>query len=94
MKAAAAATGIGLIAVARGGGRQLFDAGARWDEVTDRMSARTNMLGDQMDQLSDTLRQAFRDSPSSLEEVANTLTGVTQSLHLTGQAAVDVTGQP
>ena len=94
MKAAAAATGIGLIAVAAvEAGQALFDAGARWDEVTDRMSARTNMLGDQMDQLSDTLRQAFRDSPSSLEEVANTLTGVTQSLHLTGQAAVDVTGQ-
>jgi ABC-type transporter Mla subunit MlaD len=46
-----------------------------------------------MDQLNSTLRESFRNSSSSLEDVGNVLTGVTQSLHLTGQAAVDVTGQ-
>ena len=74
-------------------GSALYDVGARFDAVTDRMAARTNTFGDQMDQLNDTLHTAFRNSASSLEEVGNVLTGVTQSLHLTGQAAADVTGQ-
>lgn len=94
LKAAAAATGVGLIAVAAAQvGSALYDVGARFDAVTDRMAARTNTFGDQMDQLNDTLHTAFRNSASSLEEVGNVLTGVTQSLHLTGQAAADVTGQ-
>jgi len=74
-------------------GSALYDVGARFDAVSDRIAARTNTLGDQMDQLNSTLRESFRGSASSLEEVGNVLTGVTQSLHLTGQAAVDVTGQ-
>lgn len=94
MKAAAAATGVGLIAIAAVKvGEALYDVGERYDAVSDRMAARTNSLGDQMDQLNSTLRESFRNSASSLEEVGNVLTGVTQSLHLTGQAAVDVTGQ-
>ncbi len=93
-KAAIAATGVGLVALAAVKvGEALYDVGERFDAVSDRMAARTNTLGDQMDGLNSTLREAFRNSASSLEEVGNVLTGVTQSLHLTGQAAVDVTGQ-
>ncbi|HOW92886.1 MAG TPA: phage tail tape measure protein [Mycolicibacterium fallax] len=92
--AAAAATGIGLIAVAAVQvGQALYDVGERFDAVSDRIAARTNTLGDDMDKLNETLRASFRNSASSLEEVGAVLTGVAQSLHLTGQAAVEVTNQ-
>ena len=94
LRAAAAATGIGLIAVAAVQvGQALYDVGSRFDAVADRMAVRTNSIGDQMDALNNSMREAFRNSSSSLEEVGDVLTGVTQSLHLTGQAAVDITGQ-
>ena len=90
---AAAATRIGLIAVAAVEVGSAFDDGRAFDAVTDRMAARTNTFGDQMDQLNDTLHTAFRNSVLQPGRVGNVLTGVTQSLHLTGQAAADVTGQ-
>ena len=94
LKAAAAATGIGLVAVAAvQTGQALYDIGERFDNVADRISARTNAIGGDMDRLNESLRESFRNSSSSLEQVGEVLTGVTQSLHLTGQAAVEVTNQ-
>ena len=94
LRAAAAATGIGLIAVAAVQvGQALYDVGSRFDAVADRMAVRTNSIGDQMDALNNSMREAFRNSSSSLEEIGDVLGRVSQSLNLTGQPLTDMTRQ-
>jgi hypothetical protein len=94
LKAAGAAAGVGLIATAAvKAAEALYDVGAQFDAVSDRIAVRTNSLGDDMDNLNNSLREAFRNSSSSLEEVGDVLGRVSQSLHLTGQPLSDVTTQ-
>lgn len=83
--AAAAATGIGLIAAAAiEAGQALYGVGERFDAAFDTIAARTNAAGGDLDALGESLRRVASQSPSSLEDVTDALGRVSQSLHLTG----------
>lgn len=91
-KAVAATAGIAGIAVGVGvAGKALYDLGATWDSVSDNITGRTGIMGTQLSSLVNTVKQVGAQSAISLEDIGQLAGGVAQSLHLSGDAATQMT---
>lgn len=92
--AAAAATGIAAIAIAAVKvGEALYGVGEQFDDAFDTLAVRTNLAGEELDGLNQSLRNVAAQSASSLGDVADILGRVNQSLHLDGAPLEVLTDQ-
>ena len=90
----AAAAGIGLIATAAvKAGEALYGVGERFDAVFDSVAVRTGKAGDDLNALTDSIRNVATNTASSLEQVGDIGARVSQSLELTGTPLEDLTKQ-
>lgn len=86
---AGAVLGIGAAALTVG--KQLYDLGAQWDDVVDTAAGRTGLLGDSLKSLTDSIKETANVTASSIPEIGDIASRVTQSLHLTGQPLQEMT---
>lgn len=86
---AGAVLGIGTAAVLVG--KQLYDLGAQWDEVVDSAAGRTGLLGDNLTALTNSIKETANVTASSIPEIGDIASRVTQSLHLTGKPLEEMT---
>lgn len=91
-KAVAAASGVALVGTAAViGVKQLYDLGAAWDDIGDTITGRTGIMGDQLNVITDSIKQVGSQSALSFGEIGNFAGGVAQSLHLSGDEATAMT---
>jgi Phage-related minor tail protein len=83
--AAGGVAGIGIAAVAVG--KQLYDLGAQFDDMADGITAKTGIMGDQLNTMMESVKNVGRNTAIPLQDIANISAGVAQSLHLSGTAA-------
>src|SRR4029077_20440098 len=83
--AAGGGAGIGVAAVAVG--KQLYDLGAQFDDMADGITAKTGIMGSQLDSMMESVKNVGRNTAIPLQDIANISAGVAQSLHLSGTAA-------
>lgn len=85
---AAAAATVGIAALAAGviaAGRELYNLGAQWDEVTDKLSIRTAKIGPDLDKLKTAVKDLAPSTASSINDIGGVVGAVSQALRLTGQ---------
>lgn len=81
--AVAGVAAVGAAAVVAG--KQLYDMGVMWDEVTDSIAGRTGKIGDDLDSLTSSVKNVADTTASSIPEIGNIAGQVSQSLRLTGE---------
>jgi phage-related minor tail protein len=65
--------------------------GAAWDDIADGITGRTGIMGNQLNGITDSIKQVGTQSALSFDEIANFAGGVAQSLHLAGVEATAMT---
>jgi hypothetical protein len=84
----------GIAAIALGaieGAKALYSLGATWDDISDTITGRTGIMGDQLNAITDSIKDVGRQSAISFEDIGQFAGGVAQSLHLTGAEATAMT---
>lgn len=81
---AGAAALTGVVAAAVDAGKALYDLGARYDGIYDGIAARTGASDDQMESLSQSVRNVGNSTASALEDIGDVVGRVAQSMQLTG----------
>ncbi|CAN5522748.1 phage tail tape measure protein [soil metagenome] len=89
--AALGVAGVGVAAVAVG--KQLYDLGETWDNVTDGITGRTGKMGADLQGVVDVVKQVGQTAAISLGDIGNIAGGVSQSLHLAGDPLRQMTDQ-
>lgn len=89
--AAAGVAAIGVAAIEVG--QRLYDVGARYDAMADAIAVRTGKTGEDLDALTTSVRNVYRDTASSLEQVGDVGARVSQSFNLTGGPLEELTKQ-
>ncbi|WP_293308893.1 phage tail tape measure protein [Mycolicibacterium sp.] len=90
----AAAAGVAAIgAAAIKAGESLYGVGERFDAIFDSMSVRTGKAGDELDALSQSIRNVANNTASSFEEIGDIGGRIAQSLNLSGSPLEDLTKQ-
>jgi phage-related minor tail protein len=85
-----AALGTGAIVA----GRQLYDLGAQFDDLSDTLQVKTGLSGTALDQLKASVEElGTTNVPSAFGEIGDVAAEVTRNLHLTGPAFDDVTSR-
>jgi hypothetical protein len=92
--ALAAGTGIAAIGVAAAAvGKQFYDLGARWDSITDSITARTGKMGDELASLTGVVKDVGANTALPLENIGDIAAQVSAAMHLTGQPLQDMVQQ-
>lgn len=93
-KAGLAAIGVAGVGVAAVGVvSELYKLGRQWDDLGDTITARTGIMGTQLESMKTTIVDVGRQSVISLQAISDISTGVAQSFNLTGAAAQPVIDQ-
>ena len=83
--AAGAATAIGVVgAAAIAGAKEIYDLGARFDEVSDKLAIKTGATGANLTALNDTIKGLAPTTASSISAIGDVVGSVSQGLGLTG----------
>lgn len=91
-RAAVAATGVAAVgAAAVVAGRQLYEMGARWDDITDTIAVKTGKVGGELDSIVASVKNVGSSTAAPLEDIGNIAGQVVQSLRLTGQPLEQMT---
>lgn len=91
-RAAIAATGIGAIGLAAvASGKQLYDLGSTWDDITDNIAVRTGKLGADLDSIVGTVRELGSETAAPLEAIGDIAGRVSQSMGLAGNDLSNMT---
>lgn len=91
-KLAAGATGVGAIAYATFEATQaLYDLGAQWDEVTDNITVKTGLMGENVQEISDHIADLSTTLPVSPDQIADVYTSLSRATELYGQNLDDLT---
>lgn len=80
--------GIGL-AVA-GATKELYDLGAKWDDIGDSITGATGKIGPEVDAMVASIQQVYENSTLSAEAITKFGEGAMTSLHLSGGAAKEM----
>lgn len=86
--AAATAATVGIAALAAGviaAGRELYNLGEQWDNVTDALAIKTGKIGPDLDKLKTAVKDLAPSTASSINDIGNVVGQVSQALRLTGQ---------
>jgi phage-related minor tail protein len=90
---AAAVTGIAALgAAAVRAGRELYDLGAQFDDISDSIRVKTGATGATLDSLNESVRNIGKTVPESLGTLGDVVAETNRNLHLTGPALDDVAG--
>jgi hypothetical protein len=90
----AASAGIAAITVAAvKAGEALYGVGARFDAVFDNLAVRTGKAGQDLDALSQSIRNVYTSTAGSLEEIGDIGARLSQSLNLSGSPLEDLSQQ-
>lgn len=90
-KAGLAIGAIGATAVVAA--KQLYDLGAQWDEMADKISFATGKTGADLDQMMDSVRRVASDTAAPLETINQKALEVAQSFKIAGPAADELVQQ-
>ena len=83
--AAGAATAIGVVAAAAiAGAKEIYDLGAAFDEVSDKLAIKTGAIGANLTALNDTVKGLAPSTASSIAAIGDVVGQVSQGLGLTG----------
>lgn len=89
--AAGAATAIGVVgAAAIAGAKEIYDLGARFDEVSDKLAIKTGATGANLTALNDTIKGLAPTTASSISAIGDVVGSVSQGLGLTGDQLANV----
>jgi TP901 family phage tail tape measure protein len=89
--AAGAATAIGVVgAAAVKGAKEIYDLGARFDEVSDTLAIKTGATGANLQALNDAIKGLAPTTASSISAISNVVGSVSQGLGLTGEQLAEV----
>lgn len=86
--AAATAATVGIAALAAGviaAGRELYNLGEQWDNVTDALAIKTGKIGPDLDKLKTAVKDLAPSTASSINDIGSVVGQVSQALRLTGQ---------
>lgn len=72
-------------------GAKLYEMGAMWDDVADRITARTGKIGTDLEAVMDQVTSVAMDSSSSIAEIGDVAGRVSASLGLTGEELGNMT---
>lgn len=85
-----AALGAGAVVA----GRQLYDLGAQFDDLSDSLQVSTGLSGAALDQLKGSVETlGTTNVPSTFADIGDVAAEVTRNLHLTGQPLEDITSR-
>lgn len=85
MAAGGAIAGIAALGVAAvAAGKQLYDLGKQWDDVSDSITARTGKVGDELKSITDQVGVVAGQTASSISDLGNIAGQTVQSMHLSG----------
>lgn len=83
--AAGAATAIGVVgAAAIAGAKEVYDLGARFDELSDKLAIKTGATGAGLQALTDTVKGLAPTTASSISAIGDVVGSVSQGIGLTG----------
>jgi TP901 family phage tail tape measure protein len=83
--AAGAATAIGVVgAAAIAGAKEVYDLGARFDELSDKLAIKTGATGAGLQVLTDTVKGLAPTTASSISAIGDVVGSVSQGIGLTG----------
>jgi TP901 family phage tail tape measure protein len=89
--AAGAAAAIGVVgAAAIAGAKELYDLGARFDDVSDKLAIRTGATGANLQALNDTIKGLAPVTASSISTIGDVVGSVSHGLGLTGEQLATV----
>jgi phage-related minor tail protein len=89
--AAGAATAIGVVgAAAIAGAKEIYDLGAAFDEVSDKLAIRTGATGANLEALNNTIKDLAPSTASSIAAIGDVVGSVSQGLGLTGDQLATV----
>lgn len=92
LAAGGAVAGVAAIAVgAVAAGKALYDMGAMWDNVGDKIAMRTGKFGADLQAITDSVKRVAQDTAAPIEKIGDISGQVVQSLQLTGPALDDMT---
>lgn len=74
------ALAVGAVAVTK----ELYDLGAMWDDVSDKITGRTGLIGAELDAVKESVKDVAVSSASSIEEIGDVTGRVVQSMRLSG----------
>jgi hypothetical protein len=89
--AIAGVAGLGVAAVAVG--KQFYDMGAMWDNVSDNITAKTGKIGDELKSITDQVAAVSTTTAATQEELGNIAGSAVSSLRLSGSALGDMVKQ-
>ena len=75
-----AALGAGVVVA----GRELYNLGQAWDDVTDSIAVRTGKLGPDLDKLKNAVKDLAPSTASSIGQIGDVVGSVSQALRLSG----------
>ena len=79
-----AAGGVALIATAAiATGTELYKMGEQWDSISDNITFKTGMVGEQLDSVTKSIKNVANDSSAALTDIANVSSALIQGLKLT-----------
>lgn len=84
---AAGAATVGIAALAAGviaAGRELYNLGQQWDDVTDALSVKTAKIGPDLDKLKTAVKDLAPATASSIGDIGSAVGAVSQALRLSG----------
>lgn len=84
---AAGAATVGIAALAAGviaAGRELYNLGQTWDDVTDALSVKTAKIGPDLDKLKAAVKDLAPATASSIGDIGNVVGSVSQALRVSG----------
>lgn len=70
---------------------QLYQLGAAWDDVGDSIATRTGKVGQDIESITDSVKNVAKDTAAPLEDIGDVAGRVVQSLHLTGKPLEEMT---
>lgn len=82
---------LGIGAVVGIATRELYQLGAEWDTITDRIAVRTGKLGSDLDALKSQVGHVATGTAAPLAEIGDIFGRVAQSMHLDGQPLEQMT---
>lgn len=89
--AAGAASAIGVVAVAAAAGaKEIYDLGARFDEVSDKLAIKTGAMGANLEALNNTIKGLAPSTASSIAAIGDVVGSVSQGIGLTGEQLATV----
>ena len=84
---AAGAATVGIASLAAGviaAGRELYNLGQQWDDVTDSLAVKTAKIGPDLDKLKTAVKDLAPATASSIGDIGNVIGSVSQALRLSG----------